>query len=192
MTAQIPESLHFQGEDLALCTNPLDSYFSLGGAKPAFADTSTALWRGYIGRWDIVDGRLYLVGLSGTLEDGTPASLETVFPGYGQRVFAHWYTGTLRLPQGRRPKYVHMGYGSVHERDLLIDVARSSPCCRNTCSSACRCSRSSCASRWTTRCTPCRPCPSGTSRRRGSFHGARGISGAATRWCARGWWWRGC
>lgn len=124
MTAQIPESLHFQGEDRALCTNPLDSYFALGGARPAFADTSTALWRGYVGRWAVVDGRLYLVGLSGTLGDGAPASLETVFPGYGHRVFAHWYTGTLRLPQGRRLKYVHMGYGSVHERDLLIDVAR--------------------------------------------------------------------
>lgn len=124
MTAQISESLYYQGENLRLCTNPLDSYFALGGARPDFADTSTALWRGYVGRWDIVDGRLYMVGLTATLTDGRPATLDTVFPGYGERVFAHWYTGTLRVPQGRRLKYVHMGYGSVHERDLLIDVAR--------------------------------------------------------------------
>jgi hypothetical protein len=124
MTAQIYESLHYQGENLPLCTNPLDSYFAFGGARPDFADTSTALWRGYVGRWDIVDGRLYMVGLSATLVDGRPATLDTVFPGCGARVFAHWYTGTLRVPQGRQLKYVHMGYGSVHERDLLIDVVR--------------------------------------------------------------------
>ena len=124
MTAQISESLHYQVENLPLCTNPLDSYFALGGARPDFADTSTALWRGYVGRWDIVDGRLYMVGLSATLTNGQPATLDTVFPGYGERVFAHWYTGTLRVPQGRRLKYVHMGYASTYERDLMLEVER--------------------------------------------------------------------
>lgn len=50
--------------------------------------------------------------------------LETVFPGYPDRVFAHWYSGTLRIPQGNTLKYVHMGYQSTYERDLLIEVER--------------------------------------------------------------------
>ena len=65
--------------------------------------------------------RLYLVKLTGTLADGTEASLETVFPGFPERVFAHWYTGTLRIPRGQRLRYRHMGYDSVHERDEMLE-----------------------------------------------------------------------
>ena len=124
MTAQFAEQLHYQGRDVALCTNPLDDYFAMGGLRPPFDSSCTALWRGYVGRWEIVDDRLYLVGLSGTLEDGTEASLATVFPGFPDRVFAHWYSGTLRIPEGRRLKYVHMGYASSYERDRFLDVER--------------------------------------------------------------------
>lgn len=107
-----------------MCTNPLGQYFSMGGFKPHFQAPSTALWRGYVGSWEIVDDRLYLVELSGTLENGTEATIEAVFPGFPDRVFAHWYSGTIRLPQGRQIKYVHMGYGSIYERDLYLDVEK--------------------------------------------------------------------
>ena len=70
MTAQIAERLHYQGEDVAMCTNPLSDYFAMGGTNPRFESNCTALWRGYVGSWEIVDDRLYLVELSGTLEGG--------------------------------------------------------------------------------------------------------------------------
>lgn len=124
MTAQIAERLRYQGEDVAMCTNPLSDFFAMGGFNPRFESHSTVLWRGYVGRWEIVDGRLYLVELHGTLEDGTEASVATIFPGFSDRVFAHWYSGTIRIPQGKQLEYVHMGYGSTFERDLLLDVER--------------------------------------------------------------------
>ena len=124
MTAQIAEKLHYQGEDVPMCTNPLSAYFAMGGFNPRFESNCTALWRGYVGRWEIVDGRLYLVELSGTLEDGTEASVATIFPDFPDRVFAHWYSGTIRIPQGKQLEYVHMGYGSTFERDLLLEVER--------------------------------------------------------------------
>ena len=124
MTAQIAENLRYQGEDVAMCTNPLSGYFAMGGTNPHFQSNSTALWRGYIGSWEIVDERLYLVGLSGTLEDGTDATLATVFPDFPDRVFAHWYSGTIRIPQGKQLQYVHMGYGSTFERDLFLEIER--------------------------------------------------------------------
>ncbi|HMM54214.1 MAG TPA: hypothetical protein PKC23_04240 [Candidatus Desulfobacillus sp.] len=124
MTAQIAERLRYQGEEMALCANPLDDYFDLGGEKPPFVASSTALWRGYVGSWEIVDGRLYLVGLEGLLEDGSEATLASVFPGFPDRVFAHWYSGILRVPQGRQLLYVHAGYNSRYERDLLLEVER--------------------------------------------------------------------
>lgn len=124
MTAQIPERLRYQGEDLAMCTTPLSNYFTVGGKNPGFEFNCTALWRGYVGSWEIVDDRLYLVGLNGTLEDGTDATLASIFPGFPYRVFAHWYTGTIRIPQGKMLEYVHMGYGSTYERDLLLEIER--------------------------------------------------------------------
>lgn len=124
MTAQIPETLVYEGEEMAMYTNPLDDYFALGGVDPGLWSGCTALWRGYVGRWEIVQDRLYLVGLSGTLRSGQEATLATVFPAFPERVFAHWYCGTIRIPRGRRLRYVHMGYRSVFERDVLLDVRR--------------------------------------------------------------------
>lgn len=124
MTAQIAERLLYQGETVSMCINPLSDYFAMGGECPPFQWNCTALWRGYVGQWEIRDDRLYLMALHGTLEDGTTASLASVFPDFPDRVFAHWYSGTLRIPQGKRLQYVHMGYASTHERDLLLEIER--------------------------------------------------------------------
>lgn len=124
MTAQFAERLHYQGEDVAMCTNPLYDYFAMGGIEPRFEVNCTALWRGYVGSWEIVDNRLYLIKLSGTLEDGADASLATLFPAFPDRVFAHWYSSTIRIPQGRQLEYVHAGYGSIFESDLFLDIDR--------------------------------------------------------------------
>lgn len=124
MTAQIPENLLYEGEMVAMMTEPLGDYFALTGLRPEFGGGHcTALWRDYIGDWELVAGRLYLVGLTAGM-DGPPFPLDHIFPGFSERVFAHWYSGTLRIPQGRQLHYVHMGYGSTYERDLFLTVAR--------------------------------------------------------------------
>ncbi len=124
MTAQVAENLNYEGEELSMCTNPLSTYFAMGGAQPKFESNCTALWRGYVGTWEIVDDRLYLIGLTGTIEGGAEVNLATVFPDYPDRVFAHWYTGTIRLPRGKMLEYVHMGYGSTYEEDVLLKIAK--------------------------------------------------------------------
>jgi hypothetical protein len=124
MTAQISERLVYRGETHAMCAEPLAQYFRLAGENPGFQPSSTMLWRGYIGTWEIRDDRLYLIGLDAKLRDGSPASLETVFPGFPERVFAHWFNGQLRLPRGELLKYVHMGWGSQYEEDLFLEVSR--------------------------------------------------------------------
>ena len=122
MTAQISEKLIYEGQQLSMCTNPLGLYFAMGGDGPNFDYNCTALWRGYVGTWEIVDGRLYLIELHGALEGGEEASVATMFPDYPDRVFAHWYSGTIRIPQGKLLNYVHMGYGSTYERDLFLEI----------------------------------------------------------------------
>jgi hypothetical protein len=124
MTAQMPEKLKYEERQLSMCSEPLRDYFALAGIEPGFESNCTALWRGYVGEWEILNGRLYLIGLSGTLEDGTEANLETIFPGFAHRVFAHWFTGRIRVPQGKMLDYVHMGYASTYERDLFLDIEK--------------------------------------------------------------------
>jgi hypothetical protein len=51
VTAQIGERLRDQGEDMTMATEPLETYFALGGERPSFGFVSTALWRGHVGRW---------------------------------------------------------------------------------------------------------------------------------------------
>jgi hypothetical protein len=121
MTAQISEIMIYKGERQQMASLPLEDYWALGGQKPAFKFTSTALYRGYIGTWQVTKDRLYLVKLEAKLEDGEPMSLGDLFPGFPDRVFAHWVSGRVRLPQGKVLDYVHAGWASLYEADLFIE-----------------------------------------------------------------------
>ena len=120
MTAQVSETLWYQGKKQGMCSEPLNDYFNLAGERPKFAEMDTSCWRGYVGEWEIRDDRLYLIGLDGRLENGKEANLESIFPGFPDRVFAHWFSGTVRVPEGKLLDYVHGGYLSTYERDLLL------------------------------------------------------------------------
>lgn len=124
MTAQFGEHLRYQGEDMTMATEPLEAWFAMGAERPWFGSVCSAMWRGYIGSWEIVDDRLYLVGMNSSPFEDEPVPLERLFPGHGDRVFAHWYSGTLRVPRGRQLAYVHMGYASTYERDLMLQIER--------------------------------------------------------------------
>lgn len=120
MTAQIPEVLRFDGREHPMCTEPLEDWFELSGRKSPFHGYCSANWRGYIGTWEVRDQRLYLLGLEGKDDDGADLSLGSLFPDYPARVYAHWYSGTVRLPEGRLLQYEHGGYSSTYERDRLL------------------------------------------------------------------------
>lgn len=124
MTAQISEKLLYMGERHSMCEEPLAMYFELSGKGHDFESNCTALWRRYVGSWEIIDDHLYMVELTGKLKDGTEARLATLFPKYPNRVFAHWYSGKARIPQGRLLEYVHRGYCSVYEKDLFLYIEK--------------------------------------------------------------------
>jgi hypothetical protein len=142
MTAQLSECLIYKGQALRLCSEPLESHFAINLPRPEFHAHASCCWRGYIGTWEIEGGRLYLIGIENwtlekvngsytsvtclpTLSDGTEVTIASLFPeSDGARIFADWYTGELRCPQGERLTYVHGGFDSKYERDLLIHVER--------------------------------------------------------------------
>lgn len=122
MTAQCPDCIRIAGREQRLYSTPLDQYFELAGIEPDFESPSTALWRGYVATWEIVDDRLYLVELESNLPDERTGNLGDLFPGFPERVFAHWYHGELRIPQGPEIGYVHAGFGTIHKWMLCFTV----------------------------------------------------------------------
>ena len=121
MTRQALEMLNYEGSLQSMFGRPLDDYFKLTGIKPDFELTCSACWRGYIGTWEILDDHLYLTDLSELMGDGKK-NMQTFFPDDPVRVFAYWYSGQLRVPQGER--VVDPGFYSSYERDLLIDIKK--------------------------------------------------------------------
>jgi hypothetical protein len=126
-TAQIPDTLIYQGERMALRINPLESYYSKTNPRPKGffknPSLSSACWRGYVATWKIDRDHLFLVQIRECHGKRT-ASLEKFFPTLyqGGRVPASWYSGLLKCPRGKLVKYIHMGYRSEYERELIIEV----------------------------------------------------------------------
>lgn len=121
MTAQIHERLILDGEETTMASCPplpRGHPRLVEGAPDQPADDeedtilrSTACWRRYQGVWEIREGRLYLVNLRGRFRLGE-----------GGPIFAEWFSGTLRIPRGGILRYVHMGFETVYEQELLIEI----------------------------------------------------------------------
>lgn len=126
MTAQASEMILIDGIEQSLCTEPLEYYFGMAQHRPDFDANCTAIHRGYIATWQILNDRLYLIDIDGEISTGidssTKVTINDLFPGYTERVFAHWYSGELRIPQGELLHYVHGGYASSYEQDLFIKI----------------------------------------------------------------------
>lgn len=123
-TAQFPDLLIYKGENHRLFSNPLESFYNEKNPRPNFDATNTANWRGYLATWEIEGGILYLRAIEAKI-NGKSIGLKDLFPDRRDRrdgVEATWFTGKLRIPQGELIEYIHMGYESVYERDLILTI----------------------------------------------------------------------
>jgi len=120
-TAQAPDILIYEGERFALFSNPLESYYNEDNPRPSFNSHSTGNWRGYVATWKIDGDTLYLRDIKAWL-NGTEVGLDTLFPEHQGKIEASWFTGKLRVPRGKELSYVHMGYASIYEQDIIISV----------------------------------------------------------------------
>jgi len=99
---------------------------------------SSGNWRGYVATWQLDGDQLMLKRVeqwrmrenpeAATNAEAEPdiremfdVPIEKVMPGRSLPVFAEWYSGKLRVPQGEILDYVHMGYGSRYVRDTFLD-----------------------------------------------------------------------
>jgi len=122
-TAQFPDYLVYKGERVSIFSNPLESFFSEKNPRPdnLFRSSCTACWRGYIATWEVREEILYLVKvIEGTCNINAPEIDVSGIFGKKLPIKATWFSGVLRIPRGKMLSYVHMGYGSVYEKELFL------------------------------------------------------------------------
>lgn len=121
MTAQIHERLILDGEQTSMASCPdlprdhprllqRSSEAALANGEDSIL-FSTACWRGYQGTWEIEDDVLYLVDVRGGW----------ILRGEG-RLEADWFSGELRVPRGELLNYIHMGFASTYEEELILTI----------------------------------------------------------------------
>jgi hypothetical protein len=120
-TTQFSDILYLNGQKHALDSLPLEQYYSPENPRPKFQAPNTATWRGYIATWEIDRGILYLKAIRAWTYQGE-VSLEALFPGRKSPVAATWFTGKLRVPQGKilKPAVPH----PIYEKYLMITVEK--------------------------------------------------------------------
>lgn len=125
-TAQFPDLLIYKGDSFSLFSNPLESYFGKNNPRPdyLFVFRCTANWRGYVATWKIENENLYLIKLvEGSCDpNARNIDISIIFPSQDLPIKATWFSGTLRIPQGKMLSYIHMGYESIYENDLIITI----------------------------------------------------------------------
>jgi hypothetical protein len=129
-TAQFPDKINYNGKEYNLNSNPLEVYFEKNPNKrPKSEVRSSALWRGYVATFEIIDNQLFLKDIEIQYRDTTSkGSNNSNWKSVLNEVFADqkniqvdWYTGLLVLPQGKVVNYVHMGYGSTYQHYTILE-----------------------------------------------------------------------
>lgn len=99
MTIQLLEIFDVAGAKFGSNANPLSFWLDACRPNLKFASMGSWCWRGYVGTWTIDQGRLYLVSIKGKDSDGAPITVESLFPGFPNGVFAHWFSGAIHAVQ---------------------------------------------------------------------------------------------
>jgi hypothetical protein len=127
VTGQEPDIIFYEGQKRRLFSNPLEDHYSDGRKRPNFMvgpnTLTTGNWRGYVATWEVKNNTLYLKHIESWI-GRRKVTLESLFGSKirSGRVEATWFSGELRIPDGKELQYVHMGYGSVYERDIILSV----------------------------------------------------------------------
>jgi hypothetical protein len=66
MTAQAREILKYNNQEYFLNCLPFSQYIDKNNLKHIPTFSNTALWRGYMGKWEITENKLYLTDISGS------------------------------------------------------------------------------------------------------------------------------
>jgi hypothetical protein len=119
MTAQIGEILLIDSQQYLIAEHPLHQYIKGLNSPPYFTPPSPTCWRGYYGKWELRDDELYLINFKGYLDNLDEVELNYLFP-QKEEVFANWYTGILKISQGKLIKFNQLTQTSIYEEDVML------------------------------------------------------------------------
>lgn len=113
---QLPEVILIDDILHTLYTTPLLPWLRGQRTDPAFDIRTAACERGYVGRWRIHEGKLWLVGLY-AWRQGQITGVGDLFPGQGT-VAATWFSGPLVV----EPAASEISDGAVPElRTIFVE-----------------------------------------------------------------------
>jgi len=126
-TAQAPEKLIYKGKEYPLFVEPLNEYFKRHPEKwPRPTVVSTGLWRGYIATFEIRNNELFLkdIEVEAYTEENkySTNSILSEFLAGKPELKIDWFSGLLIIADGKMIEYVHMGFGSIYENYILIEI----------------------------------------------------------------------
>jgi hypothetical protein len=137
-TPQEPDILIYNGDTIPIFSNPLEVFLQLNGkANLDRGCNPSTCNRGYIATWTIKNDSLFLVNIrksgiqivsgvftgvecSDSIDSELFSYLRILFK--SKPFFVGWYSDTIISPQGRILKYVHGGYLTKYERELLLEI----------------------------------------------------------------------
>lgn len=99
MSVQTPEKLLYNGDEYNTRSLPFHVYIHQNKLQKHFVWASSALLRGYVGKWEIKDDKLWLVELLVKRNNEMLNVFKEYFP-ENRPVFASWYSGYIICPQG--------------------------------------------------------------------------------------------
>lgn len=128
-TGQEPDHLFYKGKTEIIFNNPLEKYFNKKHPKPKKLFTNSvcsAIWRGYIATWEIKKRTLYLVKMvEGRCDKKSVViPLNKLFAGKKKAIKADWFSGKLRIQQGKQLRYVHYGYETLYEKEVILTIKK--------------------------------------------------------------------
>lgn len=129
-TSQTPDYLIVENDTLSLHCNPLENYFQKNPIPESTLSFNTALWRGYIAYFKIIDNKLVVENIykpetyndeKGNYREKLVSIYDKIF-GSILNFECDFFDGVLICPKGKQISYVHMGYSSTYEKYLLIEI----------------------------------------------------------------------
>lgn len=104
MTLQATDEIKIDGIRWSLAGEPLQEVLREWHDVPPFEASSTANWRGYVARWRVTEGRLYLTGITASVLLANGQLLEvsgrTALGGRRLPMLADFVSGEWRVFRG--------------------------------------------------------------------------------------------
>ncbi|GHN02212.1 hypothetical protein WSM22_37010 [Cytophagales bacterium WSM2-2] len=133
MSAQIPDKIVLNGLCQDLYSNPLEHYWLRNNKRrPSFFEQKDCV-RGYVAKWEISNSQLLLKEVKGEYKrwhiffgrEAEDFTIKTLFPKAKNRaVKASWFSGKIRVPQGRMTFFEDRGYDSRFEKEIIITIEK--------------------------------------------------------------------